>query len=326
MEFLKSTFHIIIYNVLVIFLLFAIFIYGKKVTVHLDDRVEVVRTNIISVDYFANRYAQDNNVSDFVYEVNHDNDSLLNNSHFSIKSKKTVTVLYGDKEYEISSYAADYEELSKITLKEIGINLDEEPDNQNITDYDVSFVFRNETHKIEDGLVLELVKIQEYVISEEKDEYLPLKEIPDDNMMVGARVVQSQGTPNVYKEHYAVIKIDDDDFSKVLISKELVKEGSAGSVKVGTKSVTFNPENGNVWDQLAKCESGGNWASNTGNGFYGGLQFSADSWRRASKNVGITIPYAHQASREVQIQVAEDWLSRTSWAQWPACSKKIGLR
>jgi len=76
-----------------------------------------------------------------------------------------------------------------------------------------------------------------------------------------------------------------------------------------------------VWDRLAQCESGGNWAINTGNGFYGGLQFTLESWRW----VGGT-GYPHEASRETQIAMAERLLARQGWGAWPACSRKLGLQ
>ena len=78
---------------------------------------------------------------------------------------------------------------------------------------------------------------------------------------------------------------------------------------------------GSVWDQLARCASGGNWAINTGNGYYGGLQFSLSSWR----GVGGT-GYPHQASREEQIARGEMLRARGGWGHWPSCSAKLGLR
>jgi hypothetical protein len=81
---------------------------------------------------------------------------------------------------------------------------------------------------------------------------------------------------------------------------------------------------GGVWDRLAQCESGGNWSMNTGNGFYGGLQFMQSTW----ESVGGTryAPAPHLASREQQIAAAETLLARSGWGQWPACSAKLGLR
>jgi hypothetical protein len=75
------------------------------------------------------------------------------------------------------------------------------------------------------------------------------------------------------------------------------------------------------WDALAQCESGGNWAINTGNGFYGGLQFTLQSWR----GVG-GAGYPHQASKSEQIHRAELLQDIQGWGAWPVCSRKVGLR
>ena len=76
-----------------------------------------------------------------------------------------------------------------------------------------------------------------------------------------------------------------------------------------------------VWDRLAQCESGGNWAANTGNGFYGGLQFTLGTWQAVGGS-----GYPNQASREEQIARAEVLLARSGWGSWPACSARLGLR
>ena len=76
-----------------------------------------------------------------------------------------------------------------------------------------------------------------------------------------------------------------------------------------------------VWDQLAQCESGGNWSINTGNGYYGGLQFSQSSWQAAG---GSGSPA--NASKAEQIRVAENLQNMQGWGAWPACSAKLGLR
>jgi LysM repeat protein len=78
---------------------------------------------------------------------------------------------------------------------------------------------------------------------------------------------------------------------------------------------------GTVWDQLAECESGGNWGTSTGNGYYGGLQFSQGSWNAAG---GSGNPA--NASREEQIRVAENLQAQQGWGAWPACSSELGLR
>jgi hypothetical protein len=79
-----------------------------------------------------------------------------------------------------------------------------------------------------------------------------------------------------------------------------------------------------VWDRLALCESGGNWHINTGNGFYGGLQFLPATWQGFGG--GAFAPRADLATREQQIIVAERVLRVQGWGAWPACSRKLGLR
>ena len=78
---------------------------------------------------------------------------------------------------------------------------------------------------------------------------------------------------------------------------------------------------GDVWAALAKCESGGNPATNTGNGYYGLYQFSASTWKSMG---GSGLP--SQASAEEQTMRAQMLQARSGWGQWPACSKKLGLR
>ncbi len=78
-----------------------------------------------------------------------------------------------------------------------------------------------------------------------------------------------------------------------------------------------------VWDDLARCESGGNWSINTGNGYYGGLQFNYGTWH--DYGGGEFADYPHQASREQQIAVAERLRAARGYAPWPACRAKLGL-
>ena len=75
-----------------------------------------------------------------------------------------------------------------------------------------------------------------------------------------------------------------------------------------------------VWDELAQCESGGNWSINTGNGYYGGLQFSLGSWRAVGGR-----GYPHRASRAEQIRKGRRLKARQGWGAWPSCSRRLGL-
>ena len=100
-------------------------------------------------------------------------------------------------------------------------------------------------------------------------------------------------------------------------------------VRYGTKEPAPQPtttsanyaSGSTVWDQLAQCESGGNWAINTGNGYYGGLQFNIDTWQ-AYGGTG----YPHEHSRETQIAVATRLRDANGgYGAWPHCSQQLGL-
>lgn len=82
-------------------------------------------------------------------------------------------------------------------------------------------------------------------------------------------------------------------------------------------SLSFGSAPYGVWDRIAACESGGNWHINTGNGFYGGLQFTLQSWHAVG---GSGRP--DQASRETQIQMAERLQRIQGWGAWPVCSAR----
>jgi hypothetical protein len=80
---------------------------------------------------------------------------------------------------------------------------------------------------------------------------------------------------------------------------------------------TASAESGVNWDSVAACESGGNWSIATGNGYYGGLQFTMGTWRA---NGGTGSP--HQASKAEQIRVAENVLRTQGIGAWPSCGRR----
>ena len=75
------------------------------------------------------------------------------------------------------------------------------------------------------------------------------------------------------------------------------------------------------WDAVALCESGGNWSINTGNGYYGGLQFSASTW--LAYGGGTYAPRADLATRSEQIAVAEQVLAAQGAGAWPTCGRNL---
>ncbi|MFF6781628.1 transglycosylase family protein [Streptomyces sp. NPDC012510] len=87
---------------------------------------------------------------------------------------------------------------------------------------------------------------------------------------------------------------------------------AAGSASAATAS---------EWDAVAQCESGGNWSINTGNGYYGGLQFAASTW--AGYGGTKYASTADQASKAQQIEIAEKVLASQGKGAWPVCGKGL---
>ena len=100
-----------------------------------------------------------------------------------------------------------------------------------------------------------------------------------------------------------------------------VSAAALGLAGLAAPAATAAPAS--AWDQVAACESGGDWHINTGNGYQGGLQFNAQTW--AANGGTQYAPTADQATREQQIIVAERTLAAQGWGAWPACSASLGL-
>ncbi|WP_216895139.1 transglycosylase family protein, partial [Nocardia alni] len=105
--------------------------------------------------------------------------------------------------------------------------------------------------------------------------------------------------------------------AKVAVTSAIM--GGAGAVLAGHASAATDQD----WDSLAQCESGGNWAIDTGNGFHGGLQFTPSTWRSFGGDEYASSP--ENASRDQQIAVGEKVLATQGWGAWPSCSHHLGL-
>ncbi|MFI6492689.1 transglycosylase family protein [Streptomyces sp. NPDC050564] len=103
-----------------------------------------------------------------------------------------------------------------------------------------------------------------------------------------------------------------------------VLAGAALLAPLGLLAATGNAAaaDSGVWDRIAKCESGGNWHINTGNGYYGGLQFSAGTWRAYGGAAYAST--ADKASKAAQIAVASKVQRSQGWGAWPTCSARAG--
>ena len=153
----------------------------------------------------------------------------------------------------------------------------------------------------------------------------PVKEIEDSSMNKGDTEVVEEGSDGVRSVTYRIVLKNGEAVSRKVLEQNVIEEAETRVVKVGTKeeAPAANFAGGStVWDQLAQCESGGNWAINTGNGYYGGLQFNLQTWQAYG---GSGLP--SENSRETQIAVAEKVRDANGggYGSWPACSQSLGL-
>ena len=146
----------------------------------------------------------------------------------------------------------------------------------------------------------------------------------DDSMLEGEEQTVRAGRAGLRDVTYELRFRNDELVARKVLSSDVTRAPVDAIVKVGTKEAPSEPNfasGGTVWDSLAQCESGGNWAINTGNGYYGGLQFNLGTWQSYG---GSGLP--SNASRETQIAIATKVRDASGgYGAWPACSAKLGL-
>jgi len=141
----------------------------------------------------------------------------------------------------------------------------------------------------------------------------------------GTRDVSRPGEKGTRDVTYRLVFKNGDLVKRTVVASTLTREPVDEIVAVGTKPAPVESApavaDGSVWDRLAGCEAGGNWHTNTGNGYYGGLQFNIGTWQA---NGGSGRP--DQASREEQIRVATRVRDNAGgYGAWPGCASKLGL-
>jgi uncharacterized protein YabE (DUF348 family)/transposase len=149
------------------------------------------------------------------------------------------------------------------------------------------------------------------------------RRIADPAMNMSRYVVEDPGAPGTQDVTFAVSMVNGVEAGRRLTAHDIVIPARPSVLRIGAKPGTMVPpvSNGATWDALAACEAGGNWAINTGNGFYGGVQFDQNTWKRHG---GLRYaPRADLATREEQLAIAEVTRARQGWGAWPVCSVKV---
>jgi uncharacterized protein YabE (DUF348 family) len=153
------------------------------------------------------------------------------------------------------------------------------------------------------------------------------QETKTDALFEGDTKTTREGVAGRQVVTYLVWYADGKVLSRRVLTTRVLTRPVTELVQVGTRekpaSQPADPPIGDtgVWDRIAECESGGNWQANTGNGYYGGLQFSLSTWRAYGGS-----GYPHQNSRAQQIAIGQKLQAAAGWGQWPACSRQLGLR
>ena len=147
----------------------------------------------------------------------------------------------------------------------------------------------------------------------------PTVEHQDASLAAGTRKVTTPGVDGRRDVVYKLIYRNGDLVKKEVVSQTVLQQPTPEVVTVGTKTPAVDYATGDsVWDRIAQCESGGNWAANTGNGYYGGLQFSASTWHAYG---GTGLPSQH--SRAEQIAIATKVRNASGgYGAWPVCGRR----
>ena len=179
---------------------------------------------------------------------------------------------------------------------------------------------------VSDGMQIHVTRVR-VTRSTERVPLVPVNEVVQDvTMNMSRQVVDDPGTPGVQDVTFAVATVNGVETGRLPVANVVIVPARNGKIRVGAKPGTEVPEvsQSETWDALSRCEAGGNWAINTGNGFYGGVQFDQNTWER---NGGLRYAQrADLASREEQIAIAEVTRARQGWGAWPTCSGRLGVR
>ncbi|MER5391008.1 transglycosylase family protein [Saccharopolyspora sp. NPDC002686] len=226
-----------------------------------------------------------------------------------IKTSKDITVIDGANEpRKITTTAANIDEL----VKEQNLKLGAE-----------DTITPGGDQRLVSGAEVSIVRNSSTVINVTMPVEPPVREIVDNSMFKGEERVEFPGVPGEKIVTTRVTTRNGEEVNRETVGEKVTKEAQEKVVRVGGKQPPSSASG--VWDKLAQCEATGNWAMNSGNGYYGGLQFDKSTWDAYGGDQ--YAPYPHQASREQQIAIAEKVRAARggSYGAWPGCSSKLGL-
>ncbi len=261
-------------------------------------------------------------VADFS-SVSRDKRLPLSATAIEIRSPKRITIVHDHKTQTVTSTDATVRQL----LTDLGIKVDQDDG-----------LFPALTAVLKNGQRILIQRVVHKFLVERQSIGYSTKYRQDSSMYTDQSDVARDGKPGVAAVKYAAVYVNGKLARKTRISRTVVAAPVAKIVSVGTQARPAPPPppstssgsgsgsappdtSGLNWDAVAQCESGGDWSANTGNGFYGGLQFDYSTW--LANGGGQYASRADLASRDQQIAIANKLYAARGSSPWPVCGQYL---
>ncbi|WP_336852782.1 transglycosylase family protein [Sinomonas albida] len=283
---------------------------SKEVTVKLDGAQRTVQTTVPTVDALVRQLGV---ASNSVVSLAGSTTLEPEGSVVDITTPKDVTVLVDGQSVTRTTAAETVGDL----LGELGLTL-------GANDH----VSLAANAPVVTGLVLKVTRVDTGK-ADTVTEPIPFSTDKTDapDLPVGQTKVVQPGVAGSLVKTYQVVTVDGREAGRTLVSQNVTVQPVAQKILVGTKQPAPSSTTGGntgaaapavmneaMWDKIAQCESSGNWSANTGNGYYGGLQFDVSSWM--ANGGGQYAPNASLASKAQQIAVANTYYAKAGLRPW----------
>jgi len=280
---------------------------AKAVTVSLDGAQRTVNTTAPNVEGLVSELGV---ASASAVSQPKDTQLAVSGSFVSIMTPKTVSLIVDGQSSSKTTTAADV----ATVLSDAGVVLGA---NDRVSQPNSAPVVQN--------MVIKVSKVDTSKTATET-ENVPFDTVTteDPALFKDEKTVTQEGVLGLLSKKFKLVLVDGREASRTLVSSDVTVNPVAAKVTVGTKerpkpaaAVASGPTgapNEAMWDKIAQCESGGNWAINTGNGYYGGLQFDIQTW--IGSGGGAYAPNASQASKAQQIDIANRVYAQRGLSPW----------
>jgi uncharacterized protein YabE (DUF348 family) len=243
----------------------------------------------------------------------------LNATNIELRAPKSVTVRHDHKRDRAVTTAPTVGQLLKELRVKVGVHDRVQP---------------AVSAPVKAGLAVRVLRVVSKRVTQHEALNYGVSQRNDSSIYSGQTQVVTYGKEGTAAVTYAVVYVDGKLSSRKAVARKVLAQPRTQIEKVGTKqrpqpapapapAAPAPPvsNNGLNWDALAACESGGNWHINTGNGFYGGVQFDSGTW--LANGGGAYAPRADLATREQQIAIATKVYNARGSSPWPVCGANL---